>query len=76
MAGLTITAEREKVIDFSKPFMTLGISILYRVHMVSISVIYLICMQTPSYILIKNDLWKYLSANVLGYSFSQQLHDW
>lgn len=34
VAGLTITAEREKVIDFSKPFMTLGISILYRVHMV------------------------------------------
>ncbi|NXC99218.1 GRIK4 protein, partial [Certhia familiaris] len=34
VAGLTITAEREKVIDFSKPFMTLGISILYRVHMI------------------------------------------
>lgn len=34
VAGLTITAEREKVIDFSKPYMTLGISILYRVHMV------------------------------------------
>ncbi|KAG2470868.1 GRIK5 protein, partial [Polypterus senegalus] len=33
VAGFTITAEREKVIDFSKPFMTLGISILYRVHM-------------------------------------------
>ncbi|KAG8141557.1 hypothetical protein E2320_007162 [Naja naja] len=33
VAGLTITAEREKVIDFSKPFMTLGISILYRVHL-------------------------------------------
>ncbi|XP_044145443.1 glutamate receptor ionotropic, kainate 4 [Bufo gargarizans] len=33
VAGLTITAEREKVIDFSKPFMTLGISILYRVYM-------------------------------------------
>ncbi|XP_051717071.1 glutamate receptor ionotropic, kainate 4 isoform X1 [Ctenopharyngodon idella] len=32
VAGLTITAEREKVIDFSKPFMTLGISIMYRVH--------------------------------------------
>ncbi|KAG9348263.1 hypothetical protein JZ751_001998 [Albula glossodonta] len=34
VAGLTITAEREKVIDFSKPFMTLGISIMYRVHLV------------------------------------------
>ncbi|XP_023672072.1 glutamate receptor ionotropic, kainate 4-like isoform X1 [Paramormyrops kingsleyae] len=33
VAGLTITSEREKVIDFSKPFMTLGISILYRVHL-------------------------------------------
>uniref|UniRef100_A0A8D0L836 Glutamate receptor n=1 Tax=Sphenodon punctatus TaxID=8508 RepID=A0A8D0L836_SPHPU len=29
-APLTITYVREKVIDFSKPFMTLGISILYR----------------------------------------------
>lgn len=35
VAGLTITAEREKVIDFSKPYMTLGISIMYRVHLVS-----------------------------------------
>lgn len=34
VAGLTITAEREKVIDFSKPFMTLGISIMYRMHLV------------------------------------------
>ncbi|KAJ4935700.1 hypothetical protein JOQ06_017229 [Pogonophryne albipinna] len=33
VAGLTITAEREKVIDFSKPYMTLGISIMYRVHL-------------------------------------------
>ncbi|KAG8433835.1 hypothetical protein GDO86_012270, partial [Hymenochirus boettgeri] len=33
VAAFTITAEREKVIDFSKPFMTLGISILYRVQM-------------------------------------------
>ncbi|XP_055500460.1 LOW QUALITY PROTEIN: glutamate receptor ionotropic, kainate 1 [Leucoraja erinacea] len=30
IAPLTITYVREKVIDFSKPFMTLGISILYR----------------------------------------------
>lgn len=29
VAPLTITYVREKVIDFSKPFMTLGISILY-----------------------------------------------
>lgn len=36
VAGLTITAEREKVIDFSKPYMTLGISIMYRVHLVSL----------------------------------------
>ncbi|KAL0994606.1 hypothetical protein UPYG_G00124760 [Umbra pygmaea] len=33
VAGLTITSEREKVIDFSKPFMTLGISILYTANM-------------------------------------------
>uniref|UniRef100_A0A3B4ADN0 Glutamate receptor n=1 Tax=Periophthalmus magnuspinnatus TaxID=409849 RepID=A0A3B4ADN0_9GOBI len=33
VASFTITSEREKVIDFSKPFMTLGISILYRVQM-------------------------------------------
>ncbi|CAN9503592.1 unnamed protein product [Ophioblennius macclurei] len=33
VAPFTITSEREKVIDFSKPFMTLGISILYRVHL-------------------------------------------
>ncbi|XP_029700408.1 glutamate receptor ionotropic, kainate 5-like [Takifugu rubripes] len=33
VAGFTITSEREKVIDFSKPFMNLGISILYRVHL-------------------------------------------
>ncbi|KAA0710041.1 Glutamate receptor ionotropic, kainate 5 [Triplophysa tibetana] len=32
VAGFTITSEREKVIDFSKPFMNLGISILYRGH--------------------------------------------
>lgn len=37
VAGLTITAEREKVIDFSKPFMTLGISIMYRVHLVRLT---------------------------------------
>lgn len=36
VAAFTITSEREKVIDFSKPFMTLGISILYRVHIVSV----------------------------------------
>ncbi|XP_035268350.1 glutamate receptor ionotropic, kainate 5 isoform X1 [Anguilla anguilla] len=33
VAGFTITSEREKVIDFSKPFMNLGISILYRVQL-------------------------------------------
>lgn len=36
VAAFTITSEREKVIDFSKPFMTLGISILYRVQLVSV----------------------------------------
>lgn len=37
VAAFTITSEREKVIDFSKPFMTLGISILYRVQLVRVS---------------------------------------
>lgn len=36
VAAFTITSEREKVIDFSKPFMTLGISILYRVQLVRV----------------------------------------
>lgn len=51
VAGLTITAEREKVIDFSKPFMTLGISIMYRVHLVSllpVDTLLLAHMHTPS----------------------------
>ena len=30
MASLTITYDREKVIDFTTPFMSLGLSILYR----------------------------------------------
>jgi len=30
IAAMTITAERERVIDFSKPFMTLGISIMIK----------------------------------------------
>lgn len=30
VASMTITAERERVIDFSKPFMSLGISIMIK----------------------------------------------
>ena len=30
IADLSITYEREKAVDFSNPFMTLGVSILYR----------------------------------------------
>lgn len=30
IAALTITADRERVIDFSKPFMSLGISIMIK----------------------------------------------
>ncbi|CAF1315137.1 unnamed protein product [Didymodactylos carnosus] len=30
LAGLTITYQREQVIDFTKPFLTLGINILYK----------------------------------------------
>ncbi|KAK1805400.1 hypothetical protein P4O66_019716 [Electrophorus voltai] len=45
VAGFTITSEREKVIDFSKPFMTLGISILYRVHIMCDLLIWPIAME-------------------------------
>jgi len=30
IAAMTITAERERVIDFTKPFMSLGISIMIK----------------------------------------------
>jgi ABC-type amino acid transport substrate-binding protein len=30
VASMTITSERERVIDFSKPFMSLGISIMIK----------------------------------------------
>lgn len=30
IASMTITSERERVIDFSKPFMSLGISIMIK----------------------------------------------
>jgi len=30
IAALTITADREEVIDFSKPFLSLGISIMIK----------------------------------------------
>ena len=36
IADLSITYEREKAVDFSNPFMTLGISILYRSLVVQI----------------------------------------
>ena len=32
VASMTINYARETVIDFSKPFMNLGISILFKVH--------------------------------------------
>mgnify|MGYP003329776871 CR=1 FL=1 len=37
IADLSITSEREKAVDFSNPFMTLGISILYRSLVVQIN---------------------------------------
>ena len=37
IADLSITYEREKAVDFSNPFMTLGISILYRLVLFSFS---------------------------------------
>ena len=39
IAPLTITADREKVIDFSKPFMSLGISIMIKASASIISII-------------------------------------
>ena len=32
IGGMTINYARESVIDFTKPFMNLGISILFKVH--------------------------------------------
>ena len=40
IADLSITYEREKAVDFSNPFMTLGISILYRSLLVQINPTY------------------------------------
>ena len=37
IADLSITYERERAVDFSNPFMTLGISILYRSLIVQIN---------------------------------------
>jgi len=32
IAPLTISSQRERVVDFSKPFMQLGISIMIKTH--------------------------------------------
>ncbi|XP_075460847.1 glutamate receptor ionotropic, kainate 3 [Ascaphus truei] len=62
VAPLTITHVREKVIDFSKPFMTLGISILYRKpNGTSPSVFSFLSPLSP-------DIWLYILLAYLGVS--------
>ncbi|KAG9492879.1 hypothetical protein GDO78_001045, partial [Eleutherodactylus coqui] len=62
VAPLTITHIREKVIDFSKPFMTLGISILYRkANGTSPSVFSFLNPLSP-------DIWMYILLAYLGVS--------
>ncbi|NXN09389.1 GRIK3 protein, partial [Indicator maculatus] len=62
VAPLTITHVREKAIDFSKPFMTLGVSILYRKPNGT----------TPSVFSFLNplspDIWMYILLAYLGVS--------
>ncbi|XP_063310987.1 glutamate receptor ionotropic, kainate 3 [Pelobates fuscus] len=62
VAPLTITHIREKVIDFTKPFMTLGISILYRkANGTSPSVFSFLNPLSP-------DIWMYILLAYLGVS--------
>ncbi|KAG8147750.1 hypothetical protein E2320_022459 [Naja naja] len=62
VAPLTITHVREKVIDFSKPFMTLGISILYRkANGTNPSVFSFLNPLSP-------DIWMYILLAYLGVS--------
>ncbi|XP_077787971.1 glutamate receptor ionotropic, kainate 3 isoform X3 [Podarcis muralis] len=62
VAPLTITHVREKAIDFSKPFMTLGISILYRkANGTNPSVFSFLNPLSP-------DIWMYILLAYLGVS--------
>ncbi|KAK2496687.1 hypothetical protein MC885_006073, partial [Smutsia gigantea] len=62
VAPLTITHVREKAIDFSKPFMTLGVSILYRkANGTNPSVFSFLSPLSP-------DIWMYVLLAYLGVS--------
>lgn len=62
VAPLTITYMREKVIDFSKPFMSMGISILYRKPNVTNNGFFsFLNPMTP-------DIWVYILLAYLGVS--------
>uniref|UniRef100_A0AAX7U8R7 Glutamate receptor n=1 Tax=Astatotilapia calliptera TaxID=8154 RepID=A0AAX7U8R7_ASTCA len=64
VAPLTITYVREKVIDFSKPFMTLGISILYhKPNGTNPGVFSFLNPLSP-------DIWMYVLLACLGVSFA------
>ncbi|NXY07760.1 GRIK3 protein, partial [Pteruthius melanotis] len=67
VAPLTITHVREKAIDFSKPFMTLGVSILYRKpNGTNPSVFSFLNPLSP-------DIWMYILLAYLGVSSKSDL---
>ncbi|NXJ28196.1 GRIK3 protein, partial [Dicrurus megarhynchus] len=67
VAPLTITHVREKAIDFSKPFMTLGVSILYRKpNGTNPSVFSFLNPLSP-------DIWMYILLAYLGVSLKPDL---
>ncbi|NWY19779.1 GRIK3 protein, partial [Aphelocoma coerulescens] len=67
VAPLTITHVREKAIDFSKPFMTLGVSILYRKpNGTNPSVFSFLNPLSP-------DIWMYILLAYLGVSSKPHL---
>ncbi|NWT08678.1 GRIK3 protein, partial [Vireo altiloquus] len=68
VAPLTITHVREKAIDFSKPFMTLGVSILYRKpNGTNPSVFSFLNPLSP-------DIWMYILLAYLGVSYLTYLY--
>ncbi|NXK65312.1 GRIK3 protein, partial [Sylvietta virens] len=73
VAPLTITHVREKAIDFSKPFMTLGVSILYRKpNGTNPSVFSFLNPLSP-------DIWMYILLAYLGVScvlFVYKMYIW
>ena len=60
VAALTISHQREQVVDFTDPFLNLGISILYKRP----------AKKTPdlfSFLLpLSNELWMYMSCAFIG----------